>query len=87
MSRPRVLHVVVAGEIGGAERLLVDLASRSAETRANHAVALFTPSGALAEMLRAGGLEVHDSAGGFAKARSPTSGALSARWMPRGSPA
>lgn len=56
----RVVHVVAAGEIGGAERLLVDLATRPAASRASHAVALLTPSDALARLLRDAGLRVHD---------------------------
>jgi len=56
----RVVHVVVAGETGGAERMLVDLATRAADTGAEHAVALFTPNDALRRMLREAGLRVHD---------------------------
>ncbi len=52
-----VVHVVAAGEIGGAERMLVDLASRA--TRA-HVVALFTPSEALRELFLRAGLDVVD---------------------------
>ncbi|HEX3343259.1 MAG TPA: glycosyltransferase family 4 protein [Polyangiaceae bacterium] len=57
---PRVVHVVVAGETGGAERMLVDLASRPGATGAEHAVALFTPNDSLRRMLRDAGLRVHD---------------------------
>ncbi|MBV9947335.1 MAG: glycosyltransferase family 4 protein [Myxococcales bacterium] len=53
-----VLHVVVAGELGGAERVLVDLASRPTETGASHAVALFTPLAALGRLLEDAGLRV-----------------------------
>jgi glycosyltransferase involved in cell wall biosynthesis len=60
LTRPRVVHVVVAGEIGGAERMLVDLASRPGATGADHAVALLTPNEELARMLREAGLRVHD---------------------------
>jgi glycosyltransferase involved in cell wall biosynthesis len=56
----RVVHVVVAGETGGAERMLVDLASRAADTGAEHSVALFTPNDALRRMFREAGLRVHD---------------------------
>jgi glycosyltransferase involved in cell wall biosynthesis len=45
----KVVHVVVAGDIGGAERLLVDLASRPEASGAEHAVALMTPNPALRE--------------------------------------
>jgi glycosyltransferase involved in cell wall biosynthesis len=59
MSAPRVVHVVVAGEIGGAERMLCDLASRP-ESGAEHCVALLTPSERLHELLREAGLRVHE---------------------------
>ncbi len=61
-ARPvaRVVHVVVAGELGGAERMLVDLASRPELSRASHAIALMTPSDALARLFRDAGLTVHD---------------------------
>ena len=39
----RVLHVVVAGEVGGAERMLADLVTHPGETGADHAIALFSP--------------------------------------------
>jgi glycosyltransferase involved in cell wall biosynthesis len=60
MRRLRVMHVVVAGDIGGAERLLVDLATRPDATRADHHVALLTPNRVLAAYLTSAGLEVHD---------------------------
>jgi glycosyltransferase involved in cell wall biosynthesis len=53
-----VVHVVVAGEIGGAERMLVDLA-RDASARP-HAVALFTPNAQLRELFHDAGLDVDD---------------------------
>ncbi len=59
MSAPRVVHVVVAGEIGGAERMLCDLASCAA-SGAEHSVALLTPNERLAALLRGAGLRVHD---------------------------
>jgi glycosyltransferase involved in cell wall biosynthesis len=52
-----VLHVVVAGEVGGAERMLVDLA-RSEERR--HVVALLTPNDRLRALFRDAGLDVED---------------------------
>ena len=55
-----VVHVVAAGEIGGAERMLVDLASASATTKRPHSVALFTPSDALRALFRDAGLDVDD---------------------------
>jgi glycosyltransferase involved in cell wall biosynthesis len=60
MNQHRVMHVVVAGDIGGAEHLLVDLAVRPERTRAEHEVALFTSNRALAEYLVGAGLRVHD---------------------------
>ena len=43
----RILHVVVAGEIGGAERMLVDLTRSSDNPHVAHEIALFTPNQAL----------------------------------------
>jgi len=60
MRRLRVMHVVVAGDIGGAEQLLVDLAIRPDRTGADHQVALLTPNRALAAYLGGAGLRVHD---------------------------
>jgi glycosyltransferase involved in cell wall biosynthesis len=59
MSAARVVHVVVAGEIGGAERMLCDLASH-AGSGAEHSVALLTPNERLHDLLRDAGLRVHD---------------------------
>lgn len=53
-----VVHVVVAGEVGGAERMLVDLASGATSRR--HAVALFTPNDRLRALFRDARLTVHD---------------------------
>lgn len=59
-----VVHVVAAGEIGGAERMLVDLASSprapSGRWRRAHSIALFTPSDALRALFRDAGLDVDD---------------------------
>lgn len=54
------MHVVVAGDIGGAERLLVDLASRPALSGAEHAIALMTPNPKLRAFFAAAGLRIHD---------------------------
>jgi glycosyltransferase involved in cell wall biosynthesis len=57
-----VVHVVVAGEVGGAERMLVDLA-RTAGTgapRRKHSIALLTPSDRLRALFRDAGLELDD---------------------------
>lgn len=60
VRKPRVLHVVVAGEVGGAERMLIDLASRPEASNAEHAVALMTPNEMLAQLLKNAGLRVYD---------------------------
>jgi glycosyltransferase involved in cell wall biosynthesis len=59
-SRPKVVHVVVAGEVGGAERMLVDLASHPELTGTDHVVALMTPSARLSRLLHGSGLDVRD---------------------------
>ena len=56
----RVLHVVCAGEAAGAERLLLDLVTHAELTRAQHAIALFTPSERVAEHFSGNGLRVFD---------------------------
>jgi L-malate glycosyltransferase len=63
-TAPRsVLHVVVAGEVGGAERMLCDLAAPSGARV--HAVALLTSSDRLRALLSDAGLDVID--GGLAR--------------------
>lgn len=52
--------MVVAGDIGGAERLLVDLATRGPATGAEHTVALFTPNPKLRAYFERHGLELLD---------------------------
>lgn len=59
-ARPKVVHVVVAGETGGAERFLVDLAGRHELSGAEHCVALMTPNPALRAFLAEAGLSLHD---------------------------
>lgn len=59
-ERPKVVHVIVAGDIGGAERFLVDLALRPEQSGADHCIALMTPNPRLREMLVAAGLRVRD---------------------------
>jgi glycosyltransferase involved in cell wall biosynthesis len=56
----RVVHVVVGGDIGGAERLLVDLATRNVKTGAQHSIAVITPNRALVTYFENAGLRVHD---------------------------
>jgi glycosyltransferase involved in cell wall biosynthesis len=60
MSRLRVMHVVVGGDIGGAERLLADLGVRPEATGADHEVALITPNRRLLQYFVDAGLFVHD---------------------------
>jgi glycosyltransferase involved in cell wall biosynthesis len=54
--------VVAAGEIGGAERVVADLAGRRARgaSPSRHLVALFSPSEALVRFLRESGADVRD---------------------------
>lgn len=59
-AEARVLHVVCAGEAGGAERQLLDLVAHAEKTRATHAIALFTPSERVAEHFQRPGLRVFD---------------------------
>jgi glycosyltransferase involved in cell wall biosynthesis len=59
VKRPRVMQLVAGGDVGGAERLLVDLATRPEESRADHEIALFTSNPALHELFVAAGLVVH----------------------------
>ncbi len=60
IARPKILHIVVAGQIGGAERLLVEIATRPEVSGADHAVALMTPNRDLAAFFRDHGVTVHD---------------------------
>ena len=55
----RVAHVVVAGELGGAEHMLRSLAHDNGGGAA-HWVAVFSPSTALVDFFRAGGLDAFD---------------------------
>jgi glycosyltransferase involved in cell wall biosynthesis len=59
-NRLKVVHVVVAGEIGGAERFLVNLASRPGLSGANHCVALMTPNPKLRAFFADAGLNIRD---------------------------
>ena len=59
-ARPKVVHVVVAGAIGGAERLLVDLASRPELSGADHCLALMTPNPKLRAFFADAGLRIRD---------------------------
>lgn len=59
-ERPKVVHVIVAGDIGGAERLLVNLALRPEQSGADHCVALMTPNPQLREMIGGAGVTIRD---------------------------
>ncbi|MDE1985968.1 MAG: glycosyltransferase family 4 protein [Alphaproteobacteria bacterium] len=59
-GRPKVIHVIVAGQVGGAERFLVDLASRPELSGADHCIALMTPNPKLRAFLSGAGLNVRD---------------------------
>ena len=78
-----VVHVVAAGEIGGAERMLVDLA-RGGERE--HVVALFTPNDALRQLFLRAGLDVEDR-GPVREGPLPylasSLGPLDVRWLAR----
>ncbi|MBK8216197.1 MAG: glycosyltransferase family 4 protein [Myxococcales bacterium] len=57
MSPPKILHVVSAGELGGAERMLFDLVRH--DTESAHAVALYSPSDAIVQAFRERVPELH----------------------------
>lgn len=74
-SRPiRVLHVVSAGELGGAERMLLDLVTDDPGT--SHTIALFSPSDRVLGAFRDAGVAVHEH-----KVRSEGPFAMVARAM------
>jgi glycosyltransferase involved in cell wall biosynthesis len=58
--RLKILHIVVAGQIGGAERFLADLAARPTSSNADHTLALLTPNRNLTAFFRHDGVTVHD---------------------------
>jgi Glycosyltransferase len=58
--RLKVMHVVVAGAIGGAERFLVNLATRPQMSEADHVIALMTPNPGLRALFADAGLAVLD---------------------------
>jgi glycosyltransferase involved in cell wall biosynthesis len=55
-----VVHVVVAGHLGGAEHFLVNLASRANLTGVDHCVALMTPNPKLRDHFVKAGLRLRD---------------------------
>jgi L-malate glycosyltransferase len=60
MKRPRVMQLVVGGDVGGAERLLRDLAIRPDASGADHEIAIVTPNPLLRDLFTKAGLVVHD---------------------------
>jgi glycosyltransferase involved in cell wall biosynthesis len=56
---PRVVHVVVAGEMGGAERMVLDLARSGAAGGARHAIALVTCCRNVDEIFAGSGVRLH----------------------------
>jgi glycosyltransferase involved in cell wall biosynthesis len=58
-SHPRIVHVVVAGEMGGAERMALDLARHAKGAGAEASVALVTSSDQVAEIFAKSGVRVH----------------------------
>ncbi len=58
-ARLKILHVVVAGQIGGAERFLADLAARPKLSGADHCIGLMTPNRDLTAFFRSSGVTVH----------------------------
>lgn len=60
ISRLKVLHLIVAGQIGGAERFLVNLATRPDRSGADHCLALLTPNPALRDFFKMQGLRLID---------------------------
>lgn len=59
-TRLKIVHVVVAGDIGGAERFLVNLTSRPQLSGADHCIALMTPNPELRAFFLRAGLRVRD---------------------------
>jgi glycosyltransferase involved in cell wall biosynthesis len=59
-SRLKVVHLVVAANIGGAEHFVANLASRAELSNADHCIALMTANAALKELFRTTGLAVVD---------------------------
>lgn len=60
VRRPKVVHIVVAGHLGGAEHFLVNLASRAKLTGVDHCLALMTPNPKLRDHFVDAGLRLRD---------------------------
>lgn len=81
-ARGSVVHVVVAGEIGGAERMLVDLAKGPHDR--SHSIALFTPNDELRRLFRSADIAVDDRGPvreGPVSYLARTLGPLDVRWL------
>lgn len=89
MAKGHVLHVVAAGEIGGAERMLVDLiGARSSTTEGRTcSVALFTPNEKLRALLHEERIEIDDRGSGVREGPWPflksTLGSQDVAWLER----
>ena len=59
MRGPRIVHVVVAGEMGGAERVALDLARHAGDTGATASIALVTSSDEVAAAFAKSGVRIH----------------------------
>lgn len=59
-TKLKILHIIVAGQIGGAERFLVNLASRADASWAEHCIALMTPNPKLRDFFVTSGLKVRE---------------------------
>jgi len=59
-NRPKVVHLVVAANIGGAEHFVANLASQPDRTNADHCIALMTANAALKRLYRDKALNVRD---------------------------
>lgn len=60
ITRLRILHIVVAGQIGGAERFLADLAARPVLSNADHTVALMASNRDLMTFFHDGAVKTFD---------------------------
>jgi len=58
--RPKVVHLVVTGSVGGAEIALVTIASRPEMSQTDHCIALFTDNPRVRALFVDAGLRVHD---------------------------
>ena len=60
VNRPRVVHVVVGANPGGADTFIVNLASRVEQSGAEHFIALMTANPDLRDIYKSSGLAVYD---------------------------